>query len=167
MWRQAGLVRQGKQGVIRNSELWGGLFWLAIGAFVIWAGYDMGLGRLNEPGSGFAFYWIGILMSALALIIVGQALVSGGPPLSSLWAGTRWGKVALVVGLLLVYGVGFQTIGFIPCTLALLLVLMWFVDPVKWWVAIIIAVIATFGVWAALTKWLKIQLPAGILNGIL
>jgi cytochrome bd-type quinol oxidase subunit 2 len=36
--------------MIRNSELWGGLFWLAIGGFVIWAGRDMGLGRLHEPG---------------------------------------------------------------------------------------------------------------------
>lgn len=153
--------------MIRNSELWGGLFWLAIGAYVIWAGRDMGLGRLNEPGSGFAFYWIGILMCALSLAVIGQAIVSGGPTLSSLWAGTRWRKVALVVALLLIYGVGFQTIGFIPCTLALLLVLMWFVDPVRWWLAIVIAVVATFGVWAALTKWLKIQLPSGILDGIL
>jgi putative tricarboxylic transport membrane protein len=153
--------------VIRNSELWGGLFWLAVGAFVIWAGRDMGLGRLHEPGSGFAFYWIGILMCALSLGVIGQALVSGGPALSSLWAGTRWGKVLAVTGLLLVYGVGFEAIGFIPCTLALLLVLMWFVDPVDWWLATIIAVIATFGVWAAMTKWLKIQLPAGILAGII
>jgi putative tricarboxylic transport membrane protein len=128
--------------VIRNSELWGGLFWLGIGGYVVWAGHDMGLGRLNEPGSG-------------------------GPTLASLWEGTRWRKVALVVGLLLVYGVVFERIGFIPCTLALLLILMWFVDPVRWWLAIIIAFAATFGVWAALTKWLKIQLPSGILNGIL
>jgi putative tricarboxylic transport membrane protein len=153
--------------VIRNSELWGGLFWLAIGGYVIWAGRDMGLGSLHEPGSGFAFYWIGILMCALSLTIIGQAMVSGGPTLASLWAGTRWRKVSLVVGLLLIYGVGFQTIGFIPCTLALLLVLMWFVDPVRWWVAIIIAGLATMGVWWALTKWLKIQLPSGILDGIL
>ena len=153
--------------MIRNSELWGGLFWLAIGAFVIWAGRDMGLGRLHQPGPGFAFYWIGILMSALALAVIGQAFVSGGPTLSSLWAGTRWGKVLVVVGLLLIYGVGFETIGFIPCTLALLLVLMWFVDPVDWWLAVIVAVVATFGVWAALTKWLKIQLPAGVLAGVL
>lgn len=153
--------------MIRNSELWGGLFWLAIGAFVIWAGRDMGLGRLHEPGSGFAFYWIGILMCGLALAVIGQALVSGGPQLSSLWVGTRWRKVLVVIGLLLIYGVGFEAIGFIPCTLALLLVLMWFVDPVDWWLALIVAVIATFGVWAALTKWLKIQLPAGLLAGIL
>jgi putative tricarboxylic transport membrane protein len=98
--------------------------------------------------------------------VIGQAIVSGGPTLSSLWAGTRWRKVLAVIGLLLVYGVGFETIGFIPCTLALLLVLMWFVDPVDWWLAPIIAVIATFGVWAALSKWLKIQLPAGLLAGI-
>jgi hypothetical protein len=44
---------------------------------------------------------------------------------------------------------------------------MWFIDPVDRWLALVTAVIATFGVWAALTKWLKIQLPAGILSGIL
>ena len=84
--------------MIRNSELWGGLFWLALGAFVFWAGRDMGLGRLNEPGSGFAFFWIGILMCGLAASVIGQAFLSGGPAVASLWAGTRWGKVLVVIG---------------------------------------------------------------------
>jgi len=44
---------------------------------------------------------------------------------------------------------------------------MWFVDPVRWWVAILVAGGSTAGVWLALTKWLKIQLPAGVLAGIL
>jgi len=153
--------------MIRNSDFWGGLFWLAVGAYIIFAGRDMGLGRLHEPGPGFAFYWVGILMCALAASVVGQAVLSGGPTLSSLWAGTRWGKVLVVVALLLVYGVAFETIGFIVCTVALLLVLMWFVDPVKWWVALLVTGCATAGVWLALTKWLKIQLPAGVLAGYL
>ena len=127
----------------------------------------MGLGRLHEPGPGFAFYWIGILMCALAASVIGQAVLSGGPSLASLWVGTRWGKVLVVVALLLVYGVAFEPIGFIVCTVVMLLVLMWFVDPVTWWVAIVIAVRATFGVWLAMTKWLKIQLPAGVLAGYL
>ena len=38
--------------MIRNSELLGGLFWLAVGAFIIWAGRDMGLGSLHEPRRG-------------------------------------------------------------------------------------------------------------------
>ena len=153
--------------VIRNSELWGGLFWLGVGAYVIFAGRDMGLGGLHEPGPGFAFYWVGILMCALAATVVGQAVVSGGPALASLWAGTRWAKVLGVVVLLLVYGVAFEPIGFIVCTMALLLVLMWFVDPVRWWVAILVAGGSTGVVWLAMTKWLKIQLPAGVLAGFL
>ena len=44
---------------------------------------------------------------------------------------------------------------------------MWFVDPVDWRVALVVAVVATLGVWAAMTKWLKIQLPAGVLEGFL
>src|SRR5262245_29862701 len=153
--------------MLGNSELWGGLCWLLFGGSIAWAGRNMGLGALNEPGPGFAFYWLGILMSGLALVIIGQALVAGGPGLGQLWAGTRWGRVATVVALLLIYALGFEAIGFIPCTLALLLILMWFVDPVAWRLALLVAVIATFGVWAAFTKWLKIQLPVGILEGVL
>ena len=153
--------------MIRNSELLGGIFWLGVGAYIIFAGREMGLGGLHEPGPGFAFYWIGILMCGFAASVIGQALIAGGPPIASLWAGTRWGKVLAVVVLLLVYAVAFEPIGFIVCTVALLLVLMWFVDPVRWWVAIVVAGGATATVWLALTKWLKIQLPAGVLAGYL
>ena len=153
--------------MIRNSELWGGLFWLAIGAYVVWAGRDLGLGRLADPGPGFVIFWIGVLMCALALFVAGHALARGGPTLGELWAGARWRKVLVIVALLLVYGAGFQAIGFIVCTLALLLVLMWFIDPVRWWVALVIALCATFGVWFAITGWLKIQLPAGVLAGVI
>ena len=153
--------------MLRNSEFWGGLFWLLIGGFIVWAGHDMGLGRLHEPGPGFAFYWIGLLMCALALAVIAQALIAGGAPLAALWEGTRWQKVAIVIALLLAYALGFEAIGFIPSTLALLLVLMLFVDPVDWWLALLVAIISTFGVWAAMTKWLKIQLPAGLLENIL
>ena len=153
--------------VLRNSEIWGGLFWLALGAFVLWQGRDMGLGRTNEPGAGFAFFWIGLMMCGLAAGVIAQAILSGGPDVGTLWADTRWGKVLVVVALLIAYAFAFERIGFIPCTLALLLIIMWFVDPVRWWVALLVAGGATFGVWAVLTKLLKIQLPRGILEGIL
>lgn len=151
--------------MIRNSELWGGVFWLGVGAYIIFAGRDMGLGGLHEPGPGFAFYWVGILMCAFAASIIGQSVLAGGPTLASLWKGTRWGKVLAVIAMLLVYGAAFEPIGFVVCTVMLLLALMSFVDPVRWWVAVLVAGCATAGVWLALTKWLKIQLPAGVLAG--
>lgn len=149
---------------LANAELWSGMVWLAFGLFITWRGYRLGLGELREPGTGFALFWCGVIAAGLALAIIAGALASGGPTLASLWAGTRWGKVLLVMGLLLVFGFFFERIGFIPCALILLLVLMRFIDPVPWWQAILVSVGAVFGVWFVLAKFLLIQLPAGLLE---
>ncbi len=146
-----------------NAQIWGGLFWLAIGAFVTWAGHDMGLGRLSEPGSGFALFWIGLIMFTLAFTIVMEGVVKGGESIAELWKDTRWEKVLVVTSLLLVFGFLFEYLGFVICSLGLLLVLMFFIDPVKPWLAVLVSFGATFGVWYVLTKWLKIQMPNGIL----
>jgi putative tricarboxylic transport membrane protein len=152
-------------GVFARAELWGGLFWLAIGAYVAWAGYDLGLGTLHEPGSGFALFGIGLIMAALSLGVIGPSLVTPSASLSSLWTGTRWPRVLLVIALLLAFGFSFETIGFIPGTVVLLLALMLFVDPVGWPKAWGVAVIAPLVVWFVMTKGLKVQLPAGLLSG--
>lgn len=149
--------------MIRRTEFWGGLFWLGLGAFVAWQGSLLGLGRLSEPGSGFALFWIGLLTMALALPGLFQGLSGAGPQLWTLWAGTRWGKVLFVLALLLVYAFAFEPGGFILCTSLLLLALMLFVDPVDWRVALPVAILIPAGVWWVITKALKIQLPAGVL----
>jgi putative tricarboxylic transport membrane protein len=147
----------------KSSEAWGALFWLVIGAFVARQGWSLDLGQLREPGSGFALFWVGALMVLLATVVMVGALRDPGPALGDLWAGTRWGKVLFVLGLLVAFGFAFEPIGFMPCTLALLLALMLVVDPVPMWKAVPIAALAVGGVWAGLTKGLKIQLPAGVL----
>jgi putative tricarboxylic transport membrane protein len=151
--------------MLAKAELWGGLFWLAIGAYVAWAGRDLGLGTLHEPGSGFALFWIGVLMTGLSLLVVAPALFTPSPSLPSLWDGVRWGRVLLVVGLLLVFGFSFERVGFIPGAMVLLLVLMLFVDPVGPWKALLVSILAPIAVWFVMTRWLRIQLPMGLLNG--
>ncbi len=151
--------------MVRNSEMWGGLFWLAIGAFVAWAGKNLGHGSLHDPGSGFALIWIGLIMCGMSLSVTVQAMRKGGPSLTSLWEGTRWEKVLIVTVLLLIFGALFDNIGFIFCSIALLLVLMIFIDPVPLPTALLISIGSTFIVWAVLTEVLRIQMPAGILAG--
>lgn len=148
---------------LANADLWGGLFWLALGIFVTWQGWTLGLGKTSEPGSGFAVFWCGVIAIGLSASVIATALAEGGPPVSSLWAETRWAKVLLVIGLLLVFGAFFEQIGFIPCSLILLFVLMRFVDPVPWWQAIVVSFGAVVGIWFVLVKLLKIQMPAGLL----
>ena len=149
--------------MIRNAELWGGLVWLAGGLFVVWSGYDLELGTLSEPGTGFMIFWLGLLLSAFAAVIVGKAVLAGGPTLASLWAGTRWRKILIVIVALAFYAVLFERLGFLACTLPLLILLMRAIDPVDWKIAIPVALIGSFGIWAVMEKWLKIQLPAGTL----
>ena len=151
--------------MIANAQMWGALFWLAIGAYVTWAGKDLGLGKLAEPGSGFALFWIGLIMCALAASELYKAVMKGGDNIASYWEGTRWEKVLLVTVMLLVFGFLFEFLGFIICSVVMLLVLMLFVDPVPPRRAITISVASTLLVWITLTEALKIQMPSGLLAG--
>jgi putative tricarboxylic transport membrane protein len=144
--------------------MWGGLVWLVLGIFVAFQGYELGLGQTREPGSGFAIFWLGLLTAAFAASIVFSAIKNGSEDLASLWHGTRWGKVALIIVLLLVFGFLFERIGFVVCSLALLLVLMRVVDPVPWTTALLVSFGATFGIWYVMNKLLLIQLPNGWLS---
>jgi putative tricarboxylic transport membrane protein len=153
-----------KVSLLRNAQLWGGLVWLAFGAFIAYHGYELGLGEAREPGSGFAIFWLGLLTAGFALSIILSAVQEGSEDIASLWRDTRWGKVLLVIVLLLVFGFLFERIGFILCSLTLLLVLMRIVDPVPWSTALIVSFSATFGVWYTLSKLLLIQLPVGLLS---
>ena len=150
--------------LVRSAELWGGLAWFGLSAYVVWAGRDLGIGSLGDPGAGFILFWAGLLMCALALTIVAGALRHGGPDVASLWAGTRWTKVLVAVLALAAYAALFNTLGFILSTIPLLLVLLRGVDPVRWRLALPVAVGATLGTWWVLQRGLKIQLPSGLFD---
>lgn len=147
--------------MVWRAEFWGGLFWLAFGAFVTWQGWLLELGTLREPGSGFVFFWLGLMISVFAVVIALNGVRGEGPLLSDLWRGARWRNVLLVILALIAFGFLFEGLGFVLCSLALLLFLMTFVDPVKPVLSIPISVVAAVGVWYVLEKVLLVQLPKG------
>ena len=149
---------------LSNSELWGGLVGLALGIFVIWAGYKLKIGSINDPGSGFVLFYTGILMCLFALSITFAAVTEGGPTVRSLWAGTRWTKPLVVTGCLALFASLLQPLGFLLSSIPLLLLLLRVIDPVRWTLAIPLAVLAPLGVWWVLKHALLIQLPSGMFN---
>lgn len=149
--------------MLQRADLWGGIFWLIVGVFVTWQGYLLGLGRLSNPGSGFALFWIGLMILGFAATILAGAIRHQGATLSSLWRGARWQRVLAVIAMLVIYGAVFEWAGFVLATAVLLLALMLFVDPVRWPIAVLLSIAAPFGIWALITKWLKIQIPTGLL----
>jgi putative tricarboxylic transport membrane protein len=150
---------------VRAADAVSALVWLALGAGVAWAGWDLDLGTLRDPGSGFMLVWVGVVMMGLALAVLGGAVRAGaGPGLAALWTGTRWPKVAGVLVALVAYAYALPWLGFLATTALLLVVLFKAVEPQRWSVAIGGAVASAVVAWVVFRLWLGTQLPAGIFD---
>ena len=147
-----------------NSELWGGLIGLALGVFVVWSGLKLKLGTINDPGSGYVLFYTGILMCIFAVTIIVAAVTEGGPTFGSRWKDARWTKPLLVIACLTAFAFALDTIGFLLSAIPLMLFLLRAIDPVRWSLAIPIALFAPLGVWWVLKRLLLIQLPSGVLG---
>jgi putative tricarboxylic transport membrane protein len=147
---------------IDDAELWSGLIGLALGAIVVWQGYEHGIGAVTEPGTGFILFYVGWLMIMLSAVMLLVAIREGGVPIASLWQGVRWSRPMIAIGLLLAFALVFERLGFLLSTMALLIGLMRLIDPVPWRRALPIAVLAPLGSWFVIQKLLKIALPAGM-----
>jgi len=153
---------------VKSKDLISSLFWLGLGALISALGYDLDLGTLNEPGSGFMFFWVGLIMSGLSLGIFIQALRKKGTAgeLKALWAGLQWKKVVYVLAGLVLYAWAFLALGFIVCTVFLLIFLFKVVEPQRWSVAVFGAVLSALAGYVVFNLWLGTQLPRGILSAL-
>ena len=147
---------------LNNSELWGGLIGLALGIFVIRSGIKLKLGTINDPGSGYVLFYTGILMCLFALSIVFAAVTEGGPSFASRWEGARWTRPLIVIACLIAFSLALEPLGFLLSAIPLMLLLLRAVDPVRWTLAIPIAVLTPLGAWWVLKHVLLIQLPSGV-----
>ena len=147
---------------LTNSGLWGGVVGLGLGVFVVRSGYTLNIGSIHDPGSGFVVFYTGILMCVFAISILISAVTEGAPTVGSLWAGTRWTKPLIVSGCLSVFALLLEPLGFLLSTIPLMLVLLRVIDPVRWTLAIPLAVLSPLCVWWVLKHGLLIQLPAGM-----
>ena len=147
---------------LSNSEFWGGLIGLALGGFVIWSGMKLKLGTINDPGSGYVLFYTGVLMCVFAGSIIVSAVTEGGPTLASRWENVRWSKPLLLIACLVAFSIALEPLGFLLSSIPLMLLLLRLIDPVRWTLAIPVAVLVPLGMWWVLKRLLLIQLPSGL-----
>jgi putative tricarboxylic transport membrane protein len=150
---------------MRNAEIWGGVFFAGLGCFAVYAGFDLGLGQVNEPGPGAIIFWAGAVMVILCSFTIFGPAARTSQQLAELWVDARWGKVLIAVGALIAYAAILGTAGFLLTTFVLLIVLLRVIDPVRWPVAIAVAVGAPAVVWFVVERGLAVRLPSSILLG--
>ena len=74
---------------------------------------------------------------------------------------TRWTKPLLVIVCLIAFSFALDPLGFLLSSVPLMLLLLRLIDPVRWTLAIPIAVLVPLGMWWVLKRLLLIQLPSG------
>ena len=147
---------------LNNSELWGGLIGFGLGIFVLRSGLKLKLGTIHDPGSGFVLFYTGILMCLFAATIIVAALTEGGPTFGARWKDARWTKPVIVIACLIAFAVALDWVGFLLSAIPLTLALMRLIDPVRWPLAVPVAIAVPAGMWWLLKHGLGIQLPSGI-----
>jgi putative tricarboxylic transport membrane protein len=156
-----------REGKMKNKDFFSSLFWMSMGIAICYGGYDLGLGAAHAPGSGYIFFWLGIIMMGLSLAVLVQS-VRLGPKvgeMKAIWSMIRWPHVSVTLSLV-IYGYLFYYLGFVLSSFLLLLFLFKAVEPQKWSVAILGAILTALVAYLVFQVWLGTTLPAGLLEGL-
>ena len=141
------------------------LFWMAIGLGFIGGSVRLGLGTLREPGSGFLSLLAGSCLTLMALILFFQSFIQGkGLPskISALWEGMKWHRPVMIGLVLLGYILALESLGFILCSLLLILFMLKVLENFPWGKAALISAMASTLSYLIFSVLLKVMLPKGI-----
>jgi putative tricarboxylic transport membrane protein len=139
------------------------VFWLAVGIFVCYGATRLGLGNVTEPGSGFIFFWSGLILAVLSLMVVAEELRRAADPVPEMGR-MNWAKIGLVLLSLVLYAFFLERLGFMLTAFFILSFLLGVIQGTNPARAFGIAGAAALGTFAIFELWLKIRLPKGILG---
>jgi putative tricarboxylic transport membrane protein len=139
----------------------GALFWVAVGILACYGAARLGVGGVTEPGAGFIFFWAGLVLVILALIVLVDSLRSS-EDMAREMAEMNWAKIALVLLSLLLYAFFLERLGFVLTTFVLLSFLLGRIEGINWFRSLGVAAGAALANYAIFELWLKIRLPKGL-----
>jgi putative tricarboxylic transport membrane protein len=145
----------------RTLDIVSALFWFALALFVCYRATLLGMGSASEPGSGFIFFWSGLIMAFLSLAVLTVSLRGVVEERQTLIE-TNWLKLFLILLGLVVYGLSLERLGFVVTTFVLLIFLLRIGGETRWLPVFAVASVAALSTFALFDLWLRIRLPKGI-----
>ena len=137
------------------------IFWVALGILACYGATRLGLGSITEPGAGFIFFWSGLILVLLSLIVLANSIRSPEDMAEEVGQ-INWAKITLVLLSLLLYAYFLERLGFLMTTFVLLSFLLGWIDNTSWGRSLTVAGGAALACFAIFELWLKIRLPKGI-----
>ena len=122
---------------------------------------DSAWAALRSPASGFIFFWSGLILVILSLMVLAEGLRSTEEIVQET-GDMNWVKIALVLLSLVLYAFFLERLGFVLTTFVLLCFLLGWIERINWARSLGVASAAALGSFAIFELWLKIRLPKGI-----
>jgi putative tricarboxylic transport membrane protein len=148
-----------------NAERLASLVWFTVGAASIYGAIDLGIGSMEEPGSGFIAFTGGCFVSLMALLVFFQSF-KADPALqkrvSSLWQGVNWFRSIAITLLTLAFILSFEKLGFFVASFLLLVIIMRWLEDLSWKTSLIVPVVSIAATYILFHTVLQISLPSGI-----
>lgn len=137
---------------------------LAIVVLAGWQATQLPFGSVRAPGPGFFPLWTSVVIAALAVILLVQALATprgraGAAPADRARHGLR--KVALLVVILVAYCLALESLGYPICTFLLVTFMLRVLEPHRWSVALGMAAGTAVASYVLFAVWLRVPLPPG------
>jgi len=168
---RAGLVNSRKHPVrgtneMQKTDLVSGIFWMAFALLVSVLSYTHQVGTLREPGPGFLFFYCGLLLVFMSLIMIVRSLRMRRQwkPLSLPFRGLNLRKVIPIVLSLFLYVALLETLGFLVGTFLILIFLLKIIEKKPWRLSLITSVLVTACSYLLFEYWLSAQLPRGLMD---
>jgi hypothetical protein len=137
-----------------------GFVFSVIGAFLLLESSDLPIGSLNAPDAGFFPTILSVLLLAFG---IGVLAMSFRTPAAELDFTPRSWSTAAAAGVLLLYAALLDRIGFLICTIIVLLLLTKVYGRLSWWVSLAVTLLTVVAAYVGF-KQLGVPLPSGILG---
>jgi putative tricarboxylic transport membrane protein len=155
---------------MRGLDRFSSLFWLVLSVIVCLHAHTLGLGHFRNPGPGFLFFWSGIVLGILSLILFSRTIrstkkaMAGAEDQERVFGNVNWVKVLCVVFALALYGFILERLGFVLSTALFMAFLLQAIEAKKWYMVVFVSVFTALLTYALFELWLQARLPRGILG---
>ena len=114
------------------------------------------------PGSAFLPFWLGLVMSCLALGMLVRSLKDPNP-VPRLPRGEGLRDMLVVLGVTIAFVAFLNVTGMVIGTAIYLLILVRYLGRHPWWMTVAIALAAAGFNWLVFVHWLRVPMPEGII----
>lgn len=152
---------------MRKYNLISACVWLTLSLFIFAESIHIGIGGFRNPDAGLFPLLTAVLLGIFSLLLFFDSLLRPGDRANEaqpFWTReARWKNILLTLAALLVYALVLEKVGYLLVTFAFILFLFRVIEPQRWPVAILGAILTAGVSDAIFNVWLQTQLPDGVI----